>query len=1220
MKKLLLSLIILVATITTSSAQVVISEIYGGGGNSGAFYKNDFIELYNAGTSPVNVTGWSVQYASAGGTSWQKTTLSGTIPAKGFFLVQEGAGANALATELPTADAVGSIALSGTAGKIALCNDDISLTGSSNPSTAAVLDLVGFGSSANFYEGFGTADGGPTSAPSNTRSIERKAKVTSNESSMSTGGADEFEGNGFDSNNNKTDFFTRAPQPQNSANTTEPDFDAPAYVAGYPQATNLNKASFDLLINLNEKGTSYFVLLAQGSAAPTAAQVKAGTDASGNAVTKSGSVQIEEPFTEYSTSFSGLTGNTTYSVFVVSEDANLNLQATPVKVDATTSATAQPDITPAIASLAFDGVTSINKTSAATSLSFTASDLTSDVLVSVSGNFLISKTENGTYSTNTLTFAKQDFADAAAQNIFVKFNPESTFGAQNGSITLSTENSSDDVVTLSAISIDPYNQNFNSSDYLSTSGWSQINVNGGKNTWGYTTATPNSAPGSAIMNGYSDSEGSNDWLVSPSLDLSGFSNYSILSFFSRKFFAGPALKLYVSTTYNDSGIINVADWTEIEGDFPALTGNWQLSDNLDLTSFKSANTHIAFVYQSVAGGSNNTSEWKVDDFKVENLSQFNSIKAADLSFNETTAGSVSESQQYSFRAAGYGAITLAASEGFEVSKNGTSFSSSITVTEAEAYAGQTVSIRFAPQSRKVKFEGTVTFTGTGLNIAALTLSGSSILKSETFDIAAWNLEFFGSDVRNASGLEFGPTNDALQISNVSSVMKKLGLDIYAVEEVSDTVAFSQLVASLPGYAQVLSNRFSYSFAPADPNFPAQQVGFIYNTQTISKLSEEVLFESLFDSLRAGTATLENYPGTSGSFWSSGRLPYMVTFNAKIANKTQTYRVIVLHAKSGSATADYNRRKYDVDYLYTYLAANYKNDNIIILGDYNDDVDNSIRTGYITSYEKFVADADNYNTLTRELSTQEGIGTFVGGNTPSFIDHIITSNDLNDQYLENSITIEDARKYVASYSTTTSDHLPIYARFSLPEVAPKVNLTAFNAVVSGKSVQITWTTSSEFNNAYFTVERSNSGNKFEELTRVNGSVYNANEKSYVVFDDYPYNGNSYYRLKQTNLDGTFTYSNVVQVKLTGPKNHQLVVYPNPVQGAIQLTFVGEAPNATTVLDFSVMNVDGRSVLSGKGNLNSLNESLQSRLKELTPGVYVVQISTTSSVSTAKFIKQ
>src|SRR4051794_8379772 len=87
------------------SPNVVISQIYGGGGNTGATYRYDFIELFNRSTSPIDLTGWSVQYASATGTSWQKTDLSGTIQPGLYFLIQEGQGAGG-SSDLPSPDLV----------------------------------------------------------------------------------------------------------------------------------------------------------------------------------------------------------------------------------------------------------------------------------------------------------------------------------------------------------------------------------------------------------------------------------------------------------------------------------------------------------------------------------------------------------------------------------------------------------------------------------------------------------------------------------------------------------------------------------------------------------------------------------------------------------------------------------------------------------------------------------------------------------------------------------------------------------------------------------------------------------------------------------------------------------------------------------------------------------------------------------------------------------
>ncbi|MFF5380412.1 lamin tail domain-containing protein [Pedobacter suwonensis] len=193
-----------------AATHIVISEVYGGGGNTGATYKNDFIELYNPGNTAVELTGWSVQYLNATGTgTWAKTDLTGSIPAKSFYLVQEAVGAGGT-VNLPAPDAIGTLTLSGTTGKVILSNSNVLLTGA-NPSTAAVVDKVGFGPTAT---GFETA---PTPLISNTTSIERKASATSTAATLAAGGAEEFNGNGYDTDNNSTDFVVTAPNPQNSS-------------------------------------------------------------------------------------------------------------------------------------------------------------------------------------------------------------------------------------------------------------------------------------------------------------------------------------------------------------------------------------------------------------------------------------------------------------------------------------------------------------------------------------------------------------------------------------------------------------------------------------------------------------------------------------------------------------------------------------------------------------------------------------------------------------------------------------------------------------------------------------------------------------------------------------------------------------------------------------------------------------------------------------------
>jgi predicted extracellular nuclease len=140
--------------VVVAPPDVNVSQVYGGGGNAGATYRNDFIELYNPGSSPVSLAGWSVQYAAAAGTSWQVTPLTGSIPAGSHYLVQEAAGAGGIIS-LPTPDATGTIAMAAGSGKVALVSTTTALAGSC-PTGGAIIDFVGYGT-ANCFEGSGAA-------------------------------------------------------------------------------------------------------------------------------------------------------------------------------------------------------------------------------------------------------------------------------------------------------------------------------------------------------------------------------------------------------------------------------------------------------------------------------------------------------------------------------------------------------------------------------------------------------------------------------------------------------------------------------------------------------------------------------------------------------------------------------------------------------------------------------------------------------------------------------------------------------------------------------------------------------------------------------------------------------------------------------------------------------------------------------------------------------
>jgi predicted extracellular nuclease len=174
--------------VLASPSGVVISQVYGGGGNSGAVYKQDFIELFNAGSAAVAIGGWSVQYASAAGTSWQTTAIPAgvTLQPGQYYLVRQAAGTGG--TLDVDADLSGSIAMSGTTGKVALSKTTAAYSGA-NP---AAEDIISWGS-ANATEGT------PAAVLTNTTAHLRAANGCT------------------DTDNNAADFAAGTPAPRNSS-------------------------------------------------------------------------------------------------------------------------------------------------------------------------------------------------------------------------------------------------------------------------------------------------------------------------------------------------------------------------------------------------------------------------------------------------------------------------------------------------------------------------------------------------------------------------------------------------------------------------------------------------------------------------------------------------------------------------------------------------------------------------------------------------------------------------------------------------------------------------------------------------------------------------------------------------------------------------------------------------------------------------------------------
>ena len=279
--RLLVCLVVLLSSVLVSPPQavkasangIVISQIYGGGGNAGSTFKNDFIEIFNADGATVNLNGWSVQYASAAGTTWQVTALSGSLAPGQYFLIQESQGAGGT-TNLPAPNATGNIAMSATAGKVALVSSTVALSGGC-PVGGAIVDFVGYGTGS----GGATCFEGTAAAPTLTNTT-----------------ADFRRNNGLqDTDSNSADFVTGAPNPRNTpVGTTNPSGAGTATPASVIQG-----------------GTTLLTVLVTPGANPTST----GIVVTGNLSSIGGSAT--EPFFDDGTNGDVTAGNNTFSFSTV---------------------------------------------------------------------------------------------------------------------------------------------------------------------------------------------------------------------------------------------------------------------------------------------------------------------------------------------------------------------------------------------------------------------------------------------------------------------------------------------------------------------------------------------------------------------------------------------------------------------------------------------------------------------------------------------------------------------------------------------------------------------------------------------------------------------------------------------------------------------------------------------------------------------------------------
>jgi endonuclease/exonuclease/phosphatase family metal-dependent hydrolase len=295
--------------------------------------------------------------------------------------------------------------------------------------------------------------------------------------------------------------------------------------------------------------------------------------------------------------------------------------------------------------------------------------------------------------------------------------------------------------------------------------------------------------------------------------------------------------------------------------------------------------------------------------------------------------------------------------------------------------------------------------------------------SQEFKVTNWNVEWLGCT-------QFGPEDEELQINNVAQAMLLMDADVYCLQEVINTDIN-------PSVATLVSIMGSDEWAG---NIVPSLTGDCNQRQAIIYKKSKVEFESAMQ--------LNNGDGAEGNSyyynWSSGRYPALYNINFISGDISISVSLINIHSKAedGNASSYYRRRGGSTGLKTVLDGSDYNTKNLMIIGDFNDYLIGTTSDACNCTespFKNFMDDPANYTPITQNLLTG-------GWNPHPIIENILISNELTDNYVTNSAMREIAvAETISNFSNTTSDHLPVSAKFQfeIPLDTPNFTETSWS---------------------------------------------------------------------------------------------------------------------------------------------------------------------------------
>lgn len=173
------------------------------------------------------------------------------------------------------------------------------------------------------------------------------------------------------------------------------------------------------------------------------------------------------------------------------------------------------------------------------------------------------------------------------------------------------------------------------------------------------------------------------------------------------------------------------------------------------------------------------------------------------------------------------------------------------------------------------------------------------------------------------------------------------------------------------------------------------------------------------------------------------------------------------------------------------------------------------------------------------------------------------------------------------------------------IVTPVKLLTFGATKFNSDILVKWETAQELNNSHFIIERSTDGISFISVGQVKGNENSSIIVAYNFLDVNAPTVNLYYRLKQVDLDGTFTYSDIVLVKAGKSNNGTISIFPNPIADYKININVSKLPKVEG--EINIIGVDGKKLFTTYRNFAVENSLMQLQIpSNILPGTYLLQI--------------